>query len=156
MVSYPDDNGTSSTSTLPYKPSSSRAPSVASTTRSSTVRGSRQHRYSRSHAGPAAASSASSTSSRGPLNEFPTFERSGDVEIVLVSGRKEKRYILHRLYLSQCSGWFEDVLGLGDGAAGPAGTSPYTAGRRLRFELDRAKGDEMPMLTLRVSSSNIP
>jgi hypothetical protein len=69
----------------------------------------------------------------------------------LVSGRKEARYVLHRLYLSQCSKWFEDVLGLGEGAGGPAGGTGYPNGRRLRFELDWERGGEMPMLTVKVS-----
>lgn len=44
-----------------------------------------------------------------PQNEFPVFSHTGDVEIVLsnASGRREHRYLLHRLILSQCSGFFE-------------------------------------------------
>jgi len=76
---------------------SSRAQSVISRASSS----SRRHRHTRSlHGG--------STSS--VQNEFPLFAYTGDVEVVLASrnGRKEQRYLLHRLILSQCSGWFED------------------------------------------------
>jgi hypothetical protein len=88
------------------------------------------------------------------LNEFPTFERTGDVEIVLKNGRKEMRYVLHRLYLAQCSGWFEDVLGLRDrdedDEVKPGGSARAFA-RRVRFELDWGRGnDEVPMLVLKV------
>ena len=159
MVSFPDDIGMSSSG------SHRRAPSVASTTRSSTtLRPSRHHRhqYAKSHAG---VTNASSTSSgHGVTNEFPNFERTGDVEIVLVSGRKEARYLLHTLYLAQCSGWFEDVLGLGDaggsevsaGSTSSARTSP-TTGRKVRFELEKGRTNEpMPMLIAKVCDFHIP
>ncbi|CAK3763823.1 Hypothetical predicted protein [Lecanosticta acicola] len=61
--------------------------------------GTRRHRHARSHHG---------ASSHRPQNEFPIFSHTGDVEIVIknASGRREKRYLLHRLILSQCSGFF--------------------------------------------------
>lgn len=73
-----------------------RASSVASG-RSAT----RRHRHARTHYGGA--------NGHVPQNEFPVFSHSGDVEIVLrnASGRREYRYLLHRLILSQCSGFFE-------------------------------------------------
>ncbi|KAF2674670.1 hypothetical protein BT63DRAFT_419952 [Microthyrium microscopicum] len=162
MVSYPDDHSMSS-STLPggYRPS--RAPSVASGRSSVTLRPSRhsqrheRHGYSKSHAGVTTASSSSS--GHGTLNEFPTFDRTGDVDIILKNGRKEQRFTLHRLYLAQCSGWFEDVLGIGDGADSPGSSSSRApvGKRKIRFELDWTKGvdDPMPMLILKPSSSPI-
>jgi hypothetical protein len=59
---------------------------------------SRRHRHGRSHHG---------GSSYAPQNEFPIFAHTGDVEIVIAAGGQEKRYLLHRLILSQCSGFFE-------------------------------------------------
>lgn len=58
----------------------------------------RRHRNSRSHAGGA---------SFRPQNEFPNFSQTGDVEIIISAGGQEKRYMLHRLILAQCSGFFE-------------------------------------------------
>jgi hypothetical protein len=152
MVSHPEEQRLAQ---LPYRPS---APSVANTLRSSTVRASRQHyrSYAKSHAGfLSSGSSSAGHHHHAPLNEFPTFERSGDVEIVLVSGRREARYVLHRLYLAQSSAWFEDVLGRGDAdglSTVSSSISSSSAGRRMRFELDKAVGDEMPMLVLKASA----
>ncbi|KAL1998402.1 hypothetical protein VTN02DRAFT_6235 [Thermoascus thermophilus] len=42
-----------------------------------------------------------------PPNEFPVFSDSGDVEIVIRAGGQERRYLLHRLILAQCSGFFD-------------------------------------------------
>lgn len=70
-----------------------RPPSVSS--RSTTTRRYRSHR---SHHG---------GSSYLPQNEFPNFSLTGDVEIVVNADGQEKRYTLHRLILSQCSGFFE-------------------------------------------------
>jgi hypothetical protein len=71
------------------------------------------------------------------------------------SGKRSesRRYVLHRLYLAQCSAWFEDVLGFGDNSSVASGASGATVDglKRLRFELDRARGDEIPMLILKVS-----
>ncbi|KAK6003098.1 hypothetical protein QM012_000943 [Aureobasidium pullulans] len=71
-----------------------RPPSA--TSRASTTR---RHRSSRSH---------HTTSPASPLNEFPVFAQTGDVEIVIssASGRKEQRYLLHSIILSQCSSFF--------------------------------------------------
>ncbi|QGA13085.1 hypothetical protein EYB26_000730 [Talaromyces marneffei] len=59
---------------------------------------SRRHRHGQSHHG---------GFSYTPQNEFPIFAHTGDVEIVIAAGDQEKRYLLHRLILSQCSGFFE-------------------------------------------------
>ena len=70
-----------------------RPPSVSS--RSTTTR---RHRNHRSHHG---------GSSYAPQNEFPNFANTGDVEIIVNHEGQEKRYMLHRLILAQCSGFFE-------------------------------------------------
>jgi hypothetical protein len=72
--------------------SSRRAPSVSSRSRSS------HHHRGRSHHG---------GSSYAPQNEFPFFAQTGDVEIIISDNGLEKRYLLHRLILAQCSGFFE-------------------------------------------------
>lgn len=43
---------------------------------------------------------------RQSQNDFPIFTHTGDVEIVIRAGGQEKRYLLHRLILAQCSGFF--------------------------------------------------
>lgn len=70
-----------------------RPPSVNS--RSAATR---RHRSGRSHSGGATFK---------PQNEFPNFSQTGDVEIIISVDGQEKRYILHRLILAQCSGFFE-------------------------------------------------
>ncbi|KAI7281967.1 hypothetical protein KC345_g3783 [Hortaea werneckii] len=82
---------------IPTAASAPRAPSSITSGRSHT----RRHRHARSHHG--------GTSSSAAQNEFPIFSHSGDVEIILqtAGGKKENRYLLHRLILSQCSGFFE-------------------------------------------------
>ena len=67
---------------------------------SSRSTGTRRHRSSRSH---------QTNNSFRPQNEFPNFAVTGDVEIVLSTGEggQERRYMLHRLILSQSSGFFE-------------------------------------------------
>ncbi|OJK05038.1 hypothetical protein ASPACDRAFT_38606 [Aspergillus aculeatus ATCC 16872] len=73
----------------------------AQSTLSSTSRhshSSRRHRSSRSHHGGL---------THQPQNEFPIFTHTGDVEIVIRAGAQEQRYLLHRLILTQCSGFFE-------------------------------------------------
>lgn len=72
-----------------------RAPSVSS--RASTSHR-RHHRHGRSHHG---------GTSYAPQNEFPFFAQTGDVEIIISAGGQEKRYLLHRLILAQCSGFFD-------------------------------------------------
>jgi hypothetical protein len=147
MVSHPDEARMSHS----HSNRAAASPSVAGSTRSSTVRGVRHSRYSKSHAGVISASSSSSGSSS---NDFPIYTRSGDVEIILVSGKKEARYLLHKLYLAQSSGWFEDVLGFGDGAtvlSTGSASSANSVGQRVRFELEQSKRDSAtPMLVLKV------
>ncbi|KAJ5601663.1 hypothetical protein N7510_011197 [Penicillium lagena] len=58
----------------------------------------RRHRSGRSHHG---------GSSHSSSNDFPVFTYTGDTEIVVRVGSQEKRYLLHRLILAQCSGFFE-------------------------------------------------
>lgn len=57
----------------------------------------RRHRSGRSHHG----------SFSQPQNDFPIFTHTGDVEIVIRAGGQERRYLLHRLILAQCSGFFQ-------------------------------------------------
>ena len=65
---------------------------------SSRTTNTRRHRNNRSHHG---------GTSYMPQNEFPNFAHTGDVEIVINADGQEKRYLLHRLILAQCSGFFE-------------------------------------------------
>lgn len=62
---------------------------------------SRRHRSARSghshHGG----------SSHSTPNDFPIFTYTGDTEVVIRAGSQERRYLLHRLILAQCSGFFE-------------------------------------------------
>ncbi|KAF1912718.1 hypothetical protein BDU57DRAFT_559888 [Ampelomyces quisqualis] len=123
MVSYPEAQSTERSL------AARRAPSVAShSSRASTAR---RHRPHRSQLG---------GTSHQPQNEFPVFTHTGDVEIALANGRREQRYLLHRLILTQCSAFFD------------AGTSEESAARqdkpRWRYELDWAApgDDDMPML----------
>ncbi|KAL6707667.1 hypothetical protein ACN47E_003788 [Coniothyrium glycines] len=145
MVSYPDPTGVERS--LPIR----RPPSVSShSSRASTVRRHRQHR------------SQFGGSTLQPQNEFPVFTHTGDVEIVISNGRKEQRYLLHKLILTQCSGFFEagtsdEWANAGD-ATGPApnGNSAALARipsgarqerRKWRYELDWGKTeDDLPML----------
>ena len=71
---------------------SRRASSVTSRASRSNHHGGRPH-----HGG----------SSYQPPNEFPFFGQTGDVEIIISADGQEKRYLLHRLILAQCSGFFE-------------------------------------------------
>lgn len=59
--------------------------------------GGRRHRSNHSHHG---------GSIHQPQNDFPIFTHTGDVELVICAGAQEKRYLLHRLILAQCSGFF--------------------------------------------------
>jgi hypothetical protein len=166
MVSYPDD----APSRLPFRPSvpggtsHTRSPSIASSSRAPSISTTvRRHRHGRSHAG-------GGSSSRSVKNEFPIFAATGDVEIVITerTGRREQRYVLHRLYLAQCSGFFEagmseewsGAASNGGAAAGPVGSdgsssasrsSSEFAGKRWKYELDwGANGEEIPMLVQKV------
>ena len=165
MVSYPDDATSTRSShfSLPFRRSAAaRSPSVASSSRAPSISTTvRRHRHGRSHAGgPGAVAKA-------VQNEFPVFAASGDVEIVITdrAGRREQRYVLHRLILAQCSGFFEagtsdewSATGPGAGAnhLGSDGSvvsrsSSEFAGRRWKYELDwGSNGDDIPMLVQKV------
>ncbi|RFU34647.1 hypothetical protein B7463_g1744, partial [Scytalidium lignicola] len=126
---------------------------------------SRARRHGRSHTG---------GSSYTPQNEFPVFSHTGDVEIIIKAGSQTNRYLLHRLILTQCSGFFEASTsqewsrreeGLaaaessnqgqlarigedsGSGSENTAITAKKDAKRRWRYELDPgASSDDIPML----------
>jgi hypothetical protein len=117
-------------------------------------RHSRRHGRGRSHAG---------GSSYIPQNEFPVFNHSGDVEILVRVGAHSNRYLLHRLILTQCSGFFDastsqewsraadgggasvELARIGDHAE--AGSSRRDVRKRWTYELDPGAGDDdIPML----------
>ena len=53
-------------------------------------------------------------------NDFPIFTYTGDTEVVIRAGAQERRYLLHRLILAQCSGFFEASTAEGcSGQTGP-------------------------------------
>lgn len=105
-----------------------------------------------------------------PQNEFPVFSHTGDVEIIIKAGPQTNRYLLHRLILTQCSGFFEASTsqewsrssnGRDEGAAensrgqlarigedsGSEVSLRKEVKRRWRYELDPgANNDDIPML----------
>lgn len=171
MVSYPSDD----TRSLSHVSSTRRASSVASS-HASTVRRHHHHR-GRSHAG--------GSSSRAPTNEFPIFTHTGDVEIVIHTdprlrrrrdnGRgtsdengQERRYLLHRLILAQCSGFFEAstseewsrAQGQGQTSANlqltVSNSRDNPPRQRWRYELDWGRSaDETPMLVQKDPGSSL-
>ncbi|KFZ06851.1 hypothetical protein V501_07025 [Pseudogymnoascus sp. VKM F-4519 (FW-2642)] len=120
-------------------------------------RSSRHRRQNRSLAG---------GSSYIPQNEFPVFANTGDVEILVSAGGKENRYLLHRLILTQCSGFFEastsqewsrghteaskELARIGEdgGSMDTASrTSSSPQKQRWRYELDKGPDNsDIPML----------
>lgn len=114
---------------------------------------SRRHHRGRSHAG---------GSSYLPQNEFPVFTHTGDVEIFVKAGTHTNRYLLHRLILTQCSGFFEASTSqewsratTADGGAlsrigedsGSDSARRESSKKRWRYELDSGTGsDDIPML----------
>ncbi|KAI9811745.1 MAG: hypothetical protein M1827_005290 [Pycnora praestabilis] len=125
---------------------------------------SRRHRHNRSHHG---------SSTYLPQNDFPVFTHTGDIEIIVSTSGREQRYLLHRLILSQCSGFFEagtseewsraqgqavgsslglSSIGENQGAESEVGRSNSlgsTVGgkNRWRYELDSGnQNEEIPML----------
>ncbi|KAF3048552.1 hypothetical protein E8E11_009765 [Didymella keratinophila] len=153
MVSYPDSQvGSNVSAERASSLTIRRPPSVAShSSRTSTLRRHRPHRSGGSSYG---------GSSVGSQNEFPVFTHTGDVEIVISNGRRENRYLLHKLILTQCSGFFEagtsdEWAGAGEGsvaqnmsaaalARNPSGSRQER--KRWRYELDWGSDDDVPML----------
>ena len=162
MVSHLDERSTLS---LPLRHSTAR--SISS--RASTSAVPRRHRHNRSHHG---------GSTQSAQSVFPWFS-SGNVEIVIASGRKEQRYLLHKLILSQCSGFFEASTSeawarsqsgpstqsyqngglprIGEDDGPPihfppdASTAQASDGRRWRYELDWGSSEhDIPMLVQKV------
>lgn len=150
MVSQPQPEYTRVTTT--------RAPSSI-VSRSSR----RRHGHGRSHTG---------GSSYLPQNEFPVFSHTGDVEITLRAGNVEKRYLLHRLILSQCSGFFQAGTAQAWSKATderkaarassiaedsvPANTAHALQAPRQRwtYELDKGTGnDDVPILVQKDNSA---
>jgi hypothetical protein len=116
-------------------------------------RSSRHRRHGRSHAGGA---------SFIPQNEFPVFSHTGDVEILVKAGAQTNRYLLHRIILTQCSGFFEastsdewsratheggaELARVGEDSGSESGRA-REAKKRWRYELDTgASSDDIPML----------
>ena len=140
--------------------SSRRPPSVSSRSSATTRRHNRHHR---SHLG---------GSNYQPQNEFPVFAHTGDIEIVIASERKEQRYLLHRLILAQCSGFFEAGTseewsrGQHESGGSPAATAHLASipeamatsaqRKQWRYELDWGnKRDDIPTLVQAVSDSTM-
>ncbi|ATY62827.1 hypothetical protein CCM_06785 [Cordyceps militaris CM01] len=96
MVSQPDPTAQYNLQHRHGHGNSSAASAIPS--RHSGQTSSRSKRYNRSHAG---------GESYAPLNEFPVFTQSGEVEIIITAGPLENRYLLHREILTRCSGFFE-------------------------------------------------
>ncbi|KAI1382772.1 uncharacterized protein F4822DRAFT_439179 [Hypoxylon trugodes] len=153
-----------------------RGPSsvVSSRTASRPHASSRSKRYNRSHAG---------GSSYVPQNEFPVFSHSGDVEIFIMAGGRENRYLLHKHTLTRCSGFFEastsqewskasllplpdtsskELTRIGEEGASSSGSEVARPGasspvprRRWRYELDPGTGgDDVPMLVQKEANSS--
>ena len=125
--------------------------SVVSSSRHSN---SRHRRHGRSHAG---------GSSYIPLNEFPVFTHTGDVEIIVKAGPQSNRYLLHRLILTQCSGFFEastsqewsraenvsggELARIGEDSGSESARKKEVVKKRWRYELDTGgSNDDIPML----------
>jgi hypothetical protein len=116
-------------------------------------RSSRHRRHGRSHAG---------GTSFIPQNEFPVFSHTGDVEILVKAGAQTNRYLLHRIILTQCSGFFEastshqwskaqmetgaELVRIGEDSEG-SNVGAKEGRKRWRYELDPGAGaDDIPML----------
>ena len=152
MVSYPDSQGAERSLAI------RRPPSVAShSSRASTAR---RHRPHRSHFG---------GTSYQPQNEFPVFTHTGDVQILIANGRKEQTYLLHKLILAQCSGFFEAGLSeewanAGEGSSQPSnsalarlppGAPQRPEKQRWKYELDWGQDDDIPMLVQKKTQTSV-
>jgi hypothetical protein len=120
----------------------------------------RHRRHNRSHAG---------GSSHVSQNDFPVFTHTGDVEIIVKAGGQSNRYLLHRLILTQCSGFFEastsqewsratneggnELARIGEDS-GSETARPKEARKRWRYELDPgSSNDDIPMLVQKEHTS---
>jgi hypothetical protein len=124
-------------------------------------RSSRRHRHGRSHAG---------GTSYIPQNDFPIFSHTGDVEILVKAGSTTNRYLLHRLILTQCSGFFEastsqewsrasneggggELARIGEDS-GSESARTRDVKKRWRYELDTGiSDDDVPMLVQKENTS---
>lgn len=123
-------------------------------------RHSRRHGRGRSHAG---------GSSYVPQNEFPVFTHTGDVEILIKAGSHTNRYLLHRLILTQCSGFFEtstsqewsratneggaELARIGENLG--SDSAKREGKKRWRYELDPgASEDDIPMLVQKENTTS--
>ncbi|CAG8955842.1 hypothetical protein HYFRA_00011711 [Hymenoscyphus fraxineus] len=97
-------------------------------------------------------------------NEFPEFSHTGDVEILVKVGSRTNRYLLHRLILTQCSGFFEastsqewsraeevggggELARIGEDSEKGSARNNREVKKRWRYELDTGVGnDDIPML----------
>ncbi|GIJ87875.1 hypothetical protein Asppvi_006788 [Aspergillus pseudoviridinutans] len=89
----------------------------------------RRHRSSRSHHGGPSYQSQ---------NDFPIFTHTGDVEIVIRASGQERRYLLHRLILAQCSGFFEASTSEGWSQQGTARPQHIDTGIMSRISEDNS------------------
>ncbi|KAJ6166607.1 hypothetical protein N7470_002054 [Penicillium chermesinum] len=151
--------------------------SVASRPSHSGTRHRSGHRPGRSHHGGSIPTSS---------NDFPIFTYTGDTEIAIRAGSQEKRFLLHRLILTQCSGFFEASTSEGwsrnqtTGLSKPDGTisrisedddsstgstlvqsdhggSRSNEKRRWRFELDWAnRGEEEEPILVQTQPTYAP
>jgi len=122
---------------------------------------SRHRRHGRSHAG---------GSSYVPQNEFPIFTHTGDVEIIVKAGTRSNRYLLHRLILTNCSGFFEastsqewsrgtetggELARIGEDS-GSESARRKEVKRRWRYELDGGTSpDDIPMLVQKEDATSL-
>ncbi|KAH7336411.1 hypothetical protein BKA65DRAFT_33703 [Rhexocercosporidium sp. MPI-PUGE-AT-0058] len=123
-------------------------------------RSSRHRRHGRSHAG---------GSAFVPQNEFPVFSHTGDVEILVKAGSQTNRYLLHRIILTQCSGFFEastsqewskasneggvELARIGEDSGSETARNKEIK-KRWRYELDAgASDDDIPMLVQKENSN---
>ena len=124
-------------------------------------RHSRRNGRGRSHAG---------GSSYVPQNEFPVFSHTGDVEILVKAGSQTNRYLLHRLILTQCSGFFEastsqewsratnegggELARIGEDS-GSDSARRGKGKKRWRYELDPGVSeDDIPMLVQKKNTAS--
>ena len=123
-------------------------------------RSSRHRRHGRSLAG---------GTSFVPQNEFPVFSHTGDVEILVKAGSHTNRYLLHKIILSQCSGFFEastsqewsqsagggELARLGEDS-GSESARRSEVKKRWRYELDPgADQNDIPMLVKKEGSHSL-